>query len=136
MTPEQIEKRREKGRRWYAKHSLDKLVKTKLWRDQNLELAREQTKAWKKLNPDVVSKLDASRRNKVKQASISDKPDKKLIRKIYKEAKKQGKHVDHIIPINGKNVSGLHVSWNLQLLYPLENLEKSNKFLGGHDETQ
>lgn len=62
--------------------------------------------------------------------------DKEKINKIYKEAKELTKttgiiyEVDHIIPLQGKNVCGLHTENNLQIITRSKNRKKSNKFKG------
>ncbi len=38
-------------------------------------------------------------------------------------------HVDHIVPLNGENVSGLHCPDNLQVIPWYENLAKGNSFI-------
>lgn len=53
--------------------------------------------------------------------------DRKAIQAIY-AACPPAHHVDHIVPLKGKFVSGLHVPWNLQYLTGADNLQKGNSF--------
>lgn len=53
----------------------------------------------------------------------------KAIREMYLEASRRGLEVDHVVPLKGTMVCGLHVEYNLQLLTPEENQAKRNSFV-------
>ena len=112
-------------RRW-QRHGDPLFINPKCNRDGNyIARARVKTAQWKKDNKLTYNAYLASRKTRVKQAT-PPWADLKKIREIYFNCPK-GYHVDHMIPLNGRNVSGLHIPENLQYLPAIENLKKSNK---------
>jgi 5-methylcytosine-specific restriction endonuclease McrA len=73
----------------------------------------------------LIPYINAHRKGRLKDATPIW-ANKKEIRYFYVNCP-SGFHVDHIIPLHGKNVSGLHVLENLQYLPAEENLRKGNK---------
>ena len=109
---------------------------------QPLEVRRIYQKAWKERNVVWVRADTKARRRKHRMASppwLSSK-QKAEIREIYKIAitmtKTTGERyvVDHIVPLRGVDVCGLHVPWNLRVITQAENLEKSNKLVDAHPQ--
>jgi hypothetical protein len=113
----------------------------KRWRDENPEKIIAYNKKWRAENPEKCAEMDRSwndrnrwkknahralRRTRLEQRT-PDWADLEAINFFY-ECCPKGCHVDHIVPIQGRNVSGLHVAENLQWLPATENLSKSNKW--------
>ena len=115
---EQKEKRNKYFKEWVVKNK-EKLIQYDKERYQNNKHVYIQRSALRKAN-----KLNAT----PKWANIEQ------IKLFYKEAKQLSietgimHHVDHIVPLKNKNVCGLHVEHNLQILTAKENLAKSNKY--------
>lgn len=106
------------------------------WRNNNREKSNLLSKLWRQANPakcrSYVRNRQAAQLQRTPKWLTAD--DFKAIEAFYWEAKNKEietgvrHHVDHIIPLRGKNVSGLHVPANLQVIRAAENSRKGNRY--------
>jgi hypothetical protein len=107
------------------------------YRKINGEKIACRMKEYRQTNKDKINAQNAERRAAELQATPPwlTKFDKEQIVELYTIAQMfklytgEEYHVDHIVPLKGKTVCGLHVPWNLQVIPAKENLSKSNKLL-------
>jgi len=120
---------------WVKNNPEKKLAINRASHERNRELRNKQSLQSKKNNKARVNAGNAFRRASIREATPPwlDAQHKQDIKSLYVLSQKfEGLfglkyHVDHIVPLNGEGVCGLHVPWNLQILEAKVNLKKSNK---------
>lgn len=117
---------------WYAANRKRRGEDWQRWYASNREKRAASYKAWQKKNPHVKNAIIA-KRNAAKKHATPAWADLDAIREFYKEAARLTKvtgirhEVDHIIPLQGETVCGLHVENNLQILTRSQNARKKNR---------
>lgn len=102
-------------------------------REKNREKALARSRAYKTKNRAAMTALE-NKRHAAKLRRTPAWADHDKIKEIYERCAEMTrttgvKHeVDHIVPLQGKFVSGLHIHYNLQILTCEENRRKWNRF--------
>jgi hypothetical protein len=121
--------------KWHTKNAAKRNAASLTYRAAHLEQQRAASREWSKNNPAKVQTAHSRRRAAGKNARrVRDSEfDRFFIKEIYALAQLRTRatgtkwHVDHIVPLQSRVVSGLHCAANLQLLPQAENYRKGNR---------
>ncbi len=120
---------------WNAKPEAkaDQKLRSRKYHEANRDKTNAAHYGWAERNPGKVTALAAKRRADRLQRTPAW-ADFEAIDAVYYQARAMREQgffatVDHVIPLRGETVSGLHVASNLQIIHDLDNKRKSNRFL-------
>lgn len=124
----------------YIKHRDKILAKCKIYAEENKEAKAEYSKKHYSENRHIYITNARKRESRLKEGINMEFTGR--MKEIYYVCETFSKvdeveyQVDHIVPLTHKDVCGLHVPWNIQILTRDENQSKKNKFDGTyHNET-
>lgn len=106
------------------------VAKRKEWYQRNRDRVLAQVRKWGAENKEkrhAAAKASWTRRYRLIGGQALAKKYGAEIRAIYASCP-VGHEVDHMVPLRGEGVCGLHVPWNLQYLPARENKSKGNKW--------
>mgnify|MGYP001097794352 FL=1 len=117
----------------YLAHKDVESARAKNWSANNRERSRANARNWSYNNPGARNAISAKRRAAKLERTVAW-GCKESIDYIYNQSTALTKLlgiefvVDHVYPMQGKLVSGLHVEGNLQIIPAVLNSRKSNKY--------
>lgn len=125
---------KQKKQEWANKNSDKVKDYDQQWQLKNKDKKVQSYKKWQQNNKETVNAYNSYRRA-LKLQATPKWADQDKIKYFYTLAQfftdlSGGcveHHVDHIVPLKGNNVCGLHVHNNLQVLMKQDNLKKGNK---------
>ena len=123
---ENRERMQELQRKWDEENRQRRIEIGREWRERNPGKSKEFCRDWAQRNKGRIAAHAAARRKRVKRATPAWADMLEIV--DFYSARPEGHHVDHVIPLRGKLVSGLHVPENLQYLPGEMNMRKKNKF--------
>lgn len=126
-----------KTREWRNKNRDRDLAKKKEYYNNNRDKFKAMHKSWKQSNNDLMRYYQQNKRanRKLRKPSWFTELDEFVLQQCSKlcDLRKQSTgfdwHIDHMIPLQAKNVCGLHVWNNLQVIPGYLNTSKRNKLI-------
>ncbi len=133
--PAEVARRKAYMKEWAEKNPEKKKANFASWRALNVDEDKARCLAWQAKNKDKTI-ANIAKYKAAKLQRIPPWADLAEIAKIYSERERIELEtgiphdVDHIIPLQGKTVSGLHVHTNLRIIPRKDNKKKGNRFVG------
>lgn len=127
---------KKKAKEWVSKNRDRVNANSLRWVERNYEQHKQACKRWRSENKGIVNEKTARRDRRARAATpiwLTDEHKQEIVQ-VYTLSSKLTEEtgvpheVDHVIPLQGTTVCGLHVPWNLTVSTARDNRSKGNRF--------